>query len=257
LRGADPPPVLEYARTYTPTEESAVAELVTYSLEDSVATIRLDDGKVNSLSPDMLAALNRALDRAEADRAIVVLTGREARFSAGFDLSVLRAGGASAHGMLMGGFRLFERLLSFPRPTIAACTGHAIAAGSFLLLSCDVRLGALGAFKIGANEVAIGLTMPYTATEIMRNRLSPRFFGRAALTAEIFAPEDAVLAGFLDQTLPPAEVLTDALTLAARFEQLDLKAHAATKQRVRADLFDAIRKAIELDDADLRVLFQA
>jgi enoyl-CoA hydratase len=237
--------------------ESAVAELVTYSLEDSVATIKLDDGKVNSLSPDMIAALNRALDRAEADRAIVVLTGREGRFSAGFDLGVLRSAGAPAHGMLMGGFRLFDRLLSFPLPTIAACTGHAIAAGSFLLLSCDVRLGAAGAFKIGANEVAIGLTMPYSVTELMRYRLSPRFFSRAALTAEIFAPDDAVLAGFLDQTLPPAEVLVDALTLAARFKELDLRAHAETKKRVRADVFAAMRKGIELDDADLRALFQA
>lgn len=234
-----------------------MAELVTYSLEDSVATIKLDDGKVNSLSPDMIAALDRALDRARADRAIVVLTGREGRFSAGFDLGVLRSGGASAHEMLMGGFRLFERLLSFPLPTIAACTGHAIAAGSFLLLSCDVRLGAAGAFKIGANEVAIGLTMPYSATELMRYRMSPRFFSRAALTAEIFAPDDAVLAGFLDQTLPPAEVLVDALTLATRFKELDLRAHAETKKRVRADVLEAMRKGIELDDADLRVLFKA
>jgi enoyl-CoA hydratase len=234
-----------------------VAELVTYTLEDSVAIIKLDDGKANSLSPDMLAALNRALDRAEADRAIVVLTGREGRFSAGFDLGVLRSGGAAAHGMLMGGFRLFERLLSFPLPTIAACTGHAIAAGSFLLLSCDVRLGAAGAFKIGANEVAISLTMPYTATEVMRQRMSPRYFSRAALTAEIYAPDDAVLAGFLDQALPPAEVLTDALTLATQYKQLDLKAHAATKKRVRADLFEALPKALEKDDADLRALFQA
>jgi enoyl-CoA hydratase len=235
--------------------ESAVADLVTYTLEDSVATLKMDDGKVNSLAPDMLDALNRALDRAQADRAIVVLTGREGRFSAGFDLGVLRSGGAAAHGMLMGGFRLFERLLSFPLPTIAACTGHAIAAGSFLLLSCDVRLGAAGAFKIGANEVAIGLTMPYTATELMRQRLSPRYFSRAALTAEFYAPDDAVLAGFLDQTLPPDEVLIDALTLAGRYKQLDLKAHAATKQRVRADVFEAVRRGIERDDADLRALF--
>jgi enoyl-CoA hydratase len=232
-----------------------VADLVTYSLQDSVATIKMDDGKVNSLSPEMLAALNRALDRAQADRAVVILTGREGRFSAGFDLGVLRAGGQAAHGMLMAGFRFCERLLSFPLPTIAACTGHAIAAGSFLLLSCDVRLGAAGAFKIGANEVAIGLNMPYSAIEVMRQRMAPRFFSRAALTAEIFAPDDAVLAGFLDQTLPPGEVLTDALTLATRFTQLDLNAHAESKRRVREGTFEALRRAIERDDADLKKLF--
>jgi enoyl-CoA hydratase len=234
-----------------------VAELVTYSLDAGVATIKLDDGKVNSLSPQMLAALNRALDRAETDRAIVVLTGREGRFCAGFDLGVLRAGGADAHGMLIGGFRLCERLLSFPLPTVAACNGHAIAAGSFLLCACDVRLGASGAFKIGANEVAIGLTMPYTAIELMRQRINPRFFSRLALTAEILAPDDAVLAGFLDQTVPAADVLADAQLLAASFTKLDLKAHAESKKRIRESTFAAVRKAIELDDADLRALFQS
>jgi enoyl-CoA hydratase len=232
-----------------------VAELVTYKLDGAVATITMDDGKANSLSPNMLAALNSALDRAAADNAVVVLTGREGRFSAGFDLGVLRAGGTEAHGMLMGGFKLCERLLSFPLPTVAACNGHAIAAGSFILLSCDVRLGAAGAFKIGANEVAIGLTMPYTAIEVMRQRLNPRFFSRCALTAEILAPDDAVLAGFLDQTVPAAEVLVDAQELAIGFAKLDLKAHAASKLRVREATFAAVRKAVELDDADLRSRF--
>lgn len=232
-----------------------MAELVTYQLDASVATITMDDGKVNSLSPNMLAALNGALDRAAADRAVVVLTGREGRFSAGFDLGVLRAGGAAAHAMLMGGFKLCERLLSFPLPTVAACNGHAIAAGSFLLLACDVRLGASGAFKIGANEVAIGLTMPYTAIELMRQRLNPRFFSRLALTAEILAPDDAVLAGFLDQTVPAAEVVADAQQLAISFTKLDLKAHAESKQRIRESTLAAVRKALELDDADLRTRF--
>jgi enoyl-CoA hydratase len=231
-----------------------VADLVTYSLEASVATLTMDDGKVNSLSPDMLAALNRALDRAEADRAVVVLTGRESRFSAGFDLNVMRAGGATAYGMLMDGFRLCERLLSFPLPTVAACTGHAIAAGSFLLLSCDVRLGAAGAFKIGANEVAIGMTMPYSAIELMRQRLNPRFFSRLALTAEILAPEQAVLAGFLDQTAPAAELLSAAQKIATTFAQLDLKAHAESKKRVRETTFAALSQAMERDDASYRVL---
>lgn len=232
-----------------------MADLVRYALEASVATITMDDGKVNSLSPDMLAAIGSALDRAERDRAIVVLAGREARFSAGFDLGVLKQGGAATHGMLMAGFRLAERMLSFPTPVVAACTGHALAMGSFLLLAADVRLGAAGAFKIGANEVAIGLTMPYSAIEVMRQRLNPRFFSRAALTSEIYAPEQATLAGFLDQVLPAAEVVPAAQKLAASFTQLNMQAHTESKQRVRAETLAALRKAIELDDADLRKRF--
>jgi enoyl-CoA hydratase len=125
-----------------------MGKLVAYRLDDSIATITMDDGKVNVLSPMMLAELNVALDRALADRAVVVLTGREGIFSAGFDLSVLRSGGPETPAMLGAGFLLAERILSFPTPVIIACNGHAIAMGVFLLLSGDYRFGAAGAHKI-------------------------------------------------------------------------------------------------------------
>src|SRR6185503_10431701 len=132
--------------------------LVSYQLDGSVATITMDDGKVNALSLQMLTELGAALDRATADRAVVVLTGRDGIFSAGFDLKVLRAGGPDAWAMLRGGFELAERILSFPTPVLIACTGHAIAMAVFLLLSGDYRVGVDGPYKINANEVAIGLT---------------------------------------------------------------------------------------------------
>jgi enoyl-CoA hydratase len=238
-----------------PAEEIRVSELVTYSLESAVATLAMDDGKVNSLSPDMLKAINRGLDRAEADRAVVVIAGREARFSAGFDLNVFKQRGPEAHGMLMDGFKLYERLLSFPTPVIAACTGHAIAAGAFLLLSTDVRIGAAGAFKLGANEVAIGMTMPYSAIEVMRQRLNTRFFTRSVLTGELYTPDQAVLAGYLDELKPAAEVVAAAQKLGASYTQLDMKAHAESKKRVRADVLEALHTAIELDDADIRARY--
>ena len=147
--------------------------LVSYQLEDSIATIAMDDGKVNALSLQMLTELNAALDRASADRAVVVLTGRDGIFSAGFDLTVLRAGGSDASAMLRAGFALAKRMLSFPTPVLIACTGHAVAMGVFLLLSGDYRVGAGGPYKITANEVAIGLTMPRAAVEICRQRLTP------------------------------------------------------------------------------------
>ena len=103
--------------------------LVTYRLRDSVATITMDDGKVNALSLAMLTELGAALDRAAADRAVVVLTGREGVFSAGFDLPVLRAGGTEAADLLHAGFDLAARLLAFPTLVLVACTGHAVAMG--------------------------------------------------------------------------------------------------------------------------------
>ena len=165
--------------------------MVSYACADGVATITLDDGKVNVLSSAAQSALHGALDRAQGDRAVVVLSGRPGVFSAGFDLNVLRAGGPEAIAMVRGGFELAARVLAFPAPVVAACTGHAIAMGSFLLLACDYRVGAAGDFKFMANEVALGLRFPYAAMPILRGRLTPSAFDRAALLAEQFSPANA------------------------------------------------------------------
>jgi enoyl-CoA hydratase len=226
--------------------------LVAYRLDDSIATITMDDGKVNVLSPMMLAELNVALDRALADRAVVVLTGREGVFSAGFDLSVLRSGGPEMPAMLGAGFLLAERLLAFPTPVVIACTGHAIAMGVFLLLSGDYRVGAAGAHRITANEVAIGLPIPRAAVEICRQRLAPAHFNRAVILAEVFSPDDAVAAGFLDRVVPASELGETARSHAAQLAALDMNAHGASKLRVRDHALKAIRVAIETDDAEMR-----
>jgi enoyl-CoA hydratase len=226
--------------------------LVTYRLRDAVATITMDDGKVNALSLAMLAELGAALDRAAADGAVVVLAGREGVFSAGFDLPVLRAGGTEAAELLHAGFELAARLLAFPTPVVVACTGHAVAMGVFLVLSGDYRIGASGAYKLTANEVAIGLTMPQAAVEICRQRLTPACFNRAVVIAEVFTPQDAVAAGFLDRVVAPAELAGAAAVAAAKLAGLDLDAHAATKLRARRLAVTALREAIDSDDAAYR-----
>jgi enoyl-CoA hydratase len=236
---------------YTETEEQ-VGTLVSYEFEDPVATIRMDDGKVNVLSFQMFAELNAALDEAVAQRAVVALVGRQGIFSAGFDLSVLRAGGPDATAMLRAGFDLAQKVLSFPTPVVIACPGHAVAMGVFLLLSGDYRIGARGPFKITANEVAIGFTMPRAAVEICRARLTPSHLYRAVALAEVFAPDDAAAAGFLDRVVDPSELDTVAATVAADLAKLDLEAHAASKARVRECALKAIRAGIEADDAAYR-----
>jgi len=223
--------------------------LVRYERQGSVARITMDDGKVNVLSLEMLTGLSNAFDRAETDKAVVVLTGRAGAFSAGFDLAVLRAGGSGALTMLRAGFELAERVLSFPAPVAIACTGHAVAMGVFLLLSADYRVGAAGPYKITANEVAIGLTMPRAAIEICRQRLSPAHFNRATVLAEVFSPDDAVDAGFLDRVVDGAEIDDVMATAAAELTKLDLASHAATKSRARKSALEAIHEAIHLDSS--------
>lgn len=229
-----------------------MSAIVNYEKKDAIATITMDDGKVNVMSVEMLSALNNALDRAAADGSVVLLTGRPGVFSAGFDLSILTAGGPNAHKMVKMGFELAERILSFPTPVVVACTGHAIAMGVFLVLAADYRLGADGPYKIGANEVAIGITMPHFAIEICRQRLTPAHFNRAVTFSEMFNPTDAVPAGFLDRVVPPLDLQSEAQKVAAALTKLNMSIHAAAKLRAREQALRAIRAAIEADDAAFR-----
>lgn len=223
--------------------------LVSYELSSTdggaaVATIRMDDGKVNVLSLAMLDELRAALDRAEADAATVLLTGREGILSAGFDLPVLLARDERSAAMVQGGFEVSFRLLTFPSPVVIACPGHAIAMGVFLLFSGDYRIGAAGPYKLTANEVALGLPIPTTAIEIMRLRLTPAVLVRTTALAEICAPANAVETGFLDQVVEPAELMATATAVAIRLAGLDRDAHRETKLRVRATALATIRAAM-------------
>jgi enoyl-CoA hydratase len=207
--------------------------LVNYALDGGVATIAMDDGKVNALSPAMLGELNAAFDRAEADRAVVVVTGREGVFSAGFDLKVLRGGGPDGPAMVQGGFDLAMRVLAFPFPVVMACSGHAIAMGLFLLESGDYVVGADGSFKFTANEVAIGLEVPPVGLAVLRQRVVPAVFNRMTLLAEPLDPSAALAAGVLDQVVAPLSVLDVARSVATSLLPLDMAAYAATKRSAR------------------------
>lgn len=223
------------------------SEFVHYDVEDGIAVIRIDDGKRNALSPQVLRELHAALDRAEADRATVVLTGREDVFSAGFDLKVMNRGGAAALGMLRAGYGLPARVLAYPYPVIAACNGHSMAMGVFLMLSADYVVGTRGDFRISANEVAIGMTMPRVAAAVLRNRLTPAAFQRAVTLAEFFDVESAHRAGFFDEVVEGAELLARARAQATEFASLDALAHKASKRLVRAALIRKIRYSLPLD----------
>lgn len=222
-----------------------------YAEHESVATITLDDGKVNALSPTMQQNINAALDQAEQGARAgtikaIVLAGNSRVFSAGFDLSVFASGDPEAGlGMLSGGFELAVRLLTFPVPVIIAATGPAIAMGSFLLLSGDHRVGSEKS-KCQANEVAIGMVLPMAAIELMRMRLTRATYQRSASMAAIFVGQDAVSGGWLDELVTPDEVLSRAQQVAAEAAAtLHTKAHVASKLKARADALAAIKAGID------------
>jgi len=223
-----------------------MTELVTYERDERIATIAMDDGKVNAFSIPMLKALHSALDQAERDGAIVILTGREGYFSAGFDLKVFAGGDVEqVIEMLTLGATLAERILGVEQPVITACPGHTVAAGAFMALAADLRIGTDGPFKIGLNEVKIGLTVPWFVIELARQRLNPAHFNRAVVSATMYGPAEAVTAGFLDEIVPADELRAASLAAAATLAELNLPAHTATKLRARGDALKAIRTAIE------------
>jgi enoyl-CoA hydratase len=214
---------------------------VSYDLADGVATITMDDGKVNVLSSAMQAELNASFDRAEADHAVVVLAGRPGRFSAGFDLTVLAAGGAESAEMVIGGWAFAARVCAFPSPVVIACTGHAIGIGALLLCAADYRIGASGPFRLQANEVAIGIAMPEAGAALLRSRLTPAALNRAVTLAEPFSPESGLTAGWLDGIAEPDELLGAAQQQARALGALNRDAHHATKLRMRQSTLDILR----------------
>ena len=221
--------------------------LTTYELDGRIATITLDDGKVNAFSIPMLRAVHAELDQAERDNAVTIITGRDGFLSAGFDLKVFAAGGEPVREMLVLGATLFERMLAFKTPVVVASPGHAMAAGAFMPLAADARITADGEFSICLNEVRIGLTMPWFAIELARQRLTRREFDRAVVTAKMFTPVEAVSAGFFDRAVAPQDLRAAAQEAAAELAELNADAHAATKLRARKGALDGMRLAIETE----------
>ncbi len=224
-----------------------MGELVSYQLADGVATLTLCNGKVNAVSPDLIAALNTALDRAAEDKAIVILTGQPGILSGGYDLKVMTSSPEAAIGLVTQGSTLARRMLSHPYPIIVACSGHAVAKGAFLLLSADYRIGVEGPFSIGLNEVQIGITLHHVGIALARDRLRKSAFNRCAINAEMLNPQAAKDAGFLDAVVSADELMPTALAMAQQLKKLNMTAHKNTKLKARKPLLDALDTGIELD----------
>ena len=221
--------------------------LVNYQKSDGIATLSMDDGKVNVMSTSMLKELTSAFERAEKDGMIVILTSaRRGIFSAGFDTKILaRKDPQQVFDMVRLGAELAACVLAYPRPVVIACPGHAFPMGAFLMLAADVRIGAEGQYKIGLNEVAIGIPVPTFGLELARSRLLPSYLQRTALTGEMFSPAEAVTAGFLDQVVPADNLQHAAETVAAILRKIDHPSHASTKERLRRQTLATVRAAID------------
>ena len=226
---------------------------LTYSFKDGVAVITLDDGKANALGAQSWAELNEALDMAEAEDAIVVITGREGVMSGGFDLKEMQKGGLEALELTSKGSKFARRIMAHPRPVIMAATGHTIAMGAFLAMACDYSFIKAGSFKVGLNETLIGMTMHNFGIEMGRYHLNKSHFNRCVINGEIFDPKGAMHAGFFDRVVPEEQWPMAIPMVGQMFGQLNAKAFRETKTRSRKEIFAILDQAIEADLDPARV----
>jgi enoyl-CoA hydratase len=221
--------------------------LLTFDLRESTAVVTMDDGKANAVSFAMMDEVDAALERARREAAAVVLAGRPGRFSAGFDLSEMMAGPERARAMIARGAEFLLGLYLCPMPLIIACSGHALAGGALVVLTGDVRVAARGAFRIGLNEVQIGLPVPILAMELARDRLQPAHLTAATLFAEIVDPEQALRAGWVDSLTAPEGLVDAAVREAARLAALPREPYAKTKVSLRGRTVSYVRATLAED----------
>ena len=220
---------------------------VSYEQDGTVAILTMDDGKANAISHGLMDALEEALSRAERDASAIVLTGRVGRFSAGFDLREMMSGLDRARALVSRGGNLLMRLYELPLPLVIACSGHALAAGALIVLTGDLRIGVDGPFKLGLNEVSIGMPVPILAMELARDRLETRHLIPATLFATTVDPATAVTWGYLDQLATAEELRATAVREATRLGARSRDAYAKTKLALRERTIRYVKETLAFD----------
>lgn len=226
-------------------------EYVTSAVEDGICTLRLDHGKPNSISEAVATELIQALDEAGKSADAIVLLGKPGMFSGGFDLPTMGQGPAAIRAMLGAGARLLMSIYNHPKPVVVGCTGHAVAMGAFIAMAGDERIGAEGAYKIGMNETAIGMTLPTFGFELARARLSKRHFDRAVVHATMYDPPGAVEIGLLDRLVPPDRLEAECRSAARRLGDLKQPAFRNNKQIAHEE---TVRRILSTLDENLAAL---
>ncbi len=226
-------------------------EVVHYEVRERIAHATIDNGKANALSPDVIEQLDTALTRAEDagadDVGALLISGSPGMLSGGFDLAVMRSGAAAAGKLVTDGGALITRLFGSEVPVVIACTGHAVAAGALLLLGADVRVGALGAFRIGLIETQLGMVLPRWAVELAQERLSSRQLQLATVGAYMYDPESALEAGFLDAVVEPDALEARAVEEAKRWAELPRAAYHGQVRVNRGAALGRLAEAVAKD----------
>ena len=212
---------------------------------DDVSLITLDDGKVNAFSIEMLEAFNEKLSQVPRNNGSLIIKGREGIFSGGFNLKTFSSGDPEQiNKMLKLGFETLYEVYTFPRPVIAAVSGHAIALGIFLTSCCDYRIGVKGDYILQANEVRNKMSIPTQLIEIAASRLHKSHIYRALFHAEPYPIALGVEAGWLDELVDQKELEKRTLEKAKNLSELGHPYYKETKEILLGETFQKIKSAI-------------
>lgn len=212
----------------------------------AVREIRLARPPVNALDPGLVVALERALADAARDARAIVLSGQPGMFSAGLDMKALMALDRDAMAAFWMDFHaLLKRLATSAVPVVAALTGHSPAGGAVMAIFCDARVAAAGEFKLGLNEVQVGMTLPPIIHTGLVRLVGAREAERLAVRGLLVGPDDALSLGLVDEVAPPDEVVARAVARAIAYTKLPPKAMAETRALCRADLAVAFERVAD------------
>ena len=220
-------------------------KIATLTSKDDISIITLDDGKANVFSPKMIQDVNECLDKVPTESGALIITGRDGMFSAGFDLKIISSGDIQATmDMSLSGFKLLSRIFSFPRPILAACSGHGIALGTFLLCCCDYRIGVKGDYMIGANEMRTNMVIPIPILELISHRVTASHKYRAILGAEMYSIQSGVEAGLIDEIVDSKDLMEVAMLKAKDLASMGHPSYTLTKELFIREPLQKINDAI-------------
>ena len=220
-------------------------KIATFKKEEDISIITLDDGKANVFSSEMSQQVNDCLDQVETEKGCLIITGKEGMFSAGLDLKTIQSGDMEKIlDMSSSAFKLLARIFSFPRPVIAACSGHGIALGTFLICCCDYRIGIKGDFMLGANEMRTNMVIPTPILELIKFRVNNSHKYRAVLGAEMYTLEKAKEAGLMDDVVNPEDLIQVAMEKAKDLATMGHPSYTLTKELFIAEPMSKINEAM-------------
>ena len=221
-------------------------KIATFRKEEDISIITLDDGKANVFSSEMSQQVNDCLDQVETEKGCLIITGKEGMFSAGLDLKTIQSGDMEKIlDMSSSAFKLLARIFSFPRPVIAACSGHGIALGTFLICCCDYRIGIKGDFMLGANEMRTNMVIPTPILELIKFRVNNSHKYRAVLGAEMYTLEKAKEAGLMDDVVNPEDLMKAAMEKAKDLATMGHPSYTLTKELFIAEPMSKINEAMK------------